>query len=396
MTLGAVIDHVDSTVRRWVKEENQVRMPQSLPSNQTPAYHGPVHTRSLPLARKAGDLRALAAAVERLPADAEPTGALRLQLVDLLRKADPQGDADRTLISRTSAFVNRKLEGDLFIDFLRGELQRRKLRPSDAPLSSKPSVGVPGMNAAARPFEPFENSIGMRFTYVPPGRFRMGSPPDEVDRGEDEDQVEVAAVAGFHLGVFEVTSREFAAVMGGPPGKDGAGKIAPAPPMDATETANLPASSVSWDMAVEFCRKLSEAAAEKAAGRRYRLPREVEWEYACRAGTKTPFSCGSDLSSEFAWFSGARQRRDRPRAVGVGKPNAWGLYDMHGNVREWCEDRYSSLLEATLPSLPTVAPTDQLPAREPIERVLRGGSWFNSQADCRSAARLSEKPGKRT
>jgi formylglycine-generating enzyme required for sulfatase activity len=214
------------------------------------------------------------------------------------------------------------------------------------------------------------NSIGMRLVLIPAGSFRMGSPPDEAMRVNDEGPVQVVRIdQPFYLGVFPVTQREYEAVMKGNPAhfhrKNGGGP-------------DLPVEQVSWDDAVSFCRKLSALPEEKKAGRVYRLPAEAEWEYACRAGTTTPFSFGAALSSTQANFDGTRPYgavaagpfRQTTTKVGSFEANAWGLYDMHGNVWEWCQDWYTP----------------------GTHRALRGGSWNSSGHVCRSARRQRYAP----
>ncbi len=138
---------------------------------------------------------------------------------------------------------------------------------------------------------------------------------------------------------------------------------------------------VSWNDAVEFCRRLSERPAEKAAGRVYRLPSEAEWEYACRAGSPGELASGDDAQQlgDYGWY--AANGGGQTHAVGQKKPNAWGLYDMHGNAWEWCAawyERYSgrSLIDPTGPSQGT-------------DRVFRGGSWNHAASYCRSANRTA-------
>jgi formylglycine-generating enzyme required for sulfatase activity len=141
--------------------------------------------------------------------------------------------------------------------------------------------------------------------------------------------------------------------------------------------ATNPVEKVSWDDAVEFCRMLSELPAEKAAGNVYRLPTEAEWEYACRAGTTTKYSFGDDGSElgTYGWFSLNSGRKAHP--VGGKQPNALGLFDIHGNVREWCQDRHGAY--------PSGAVTDPTGPTTGSARVFRGGSWGNAAGRCRSA-----------
>jgi formylglycine-generating enzyme required for sulfatase activity len=150
------------------------------------------------------------------------------------------------------------------------------------------------------------------------------------------------------------------------------------------ENADLPVENVSWDDTVEFCKKLSDLPEEKKAGRLYRLPTEAEWEYACRAGSKTAYAFDDEegLLPEYGWFK--RNSSDRTHTVGLLEPNAWGLYDMHGNVWEWCSDWYGEY--------PKGAVSDPTGPCEGSDRVNRGGGWYNEAANCRSAIRHGIDP----
>ena len=218
------------------------------------------------------------------------------------------------------------------------------------PVVSQPVVGQPGGT--------IENSIGMKLVLIPTGSFLMDSPASEARRDNDEAQVTVFITSPFSLGVHEVTQSQYESVMGNNP--------------SGFKGANNPVDTVSWDDAVAFCAKLSALPAEKSAGHVYRLPTEAEWEYACRAGTTTAFSFGDDEQDlgKYAWFG--RNSGDTTRAVGEKHPNGWGLYDMHGNVWEWCSDAEGSF------------------------RVFRGGSWFYNAANCRTAFRGGYHPTFRT
>ena len=193
------------------------------------------------------------------------------------------------------------------------------------------------------------NSIGMMLKPVPAGAYTMG---------EGEESHQVMLRRPFLLGVYEVTQEQYQRVMGSNPSKF----VGP----------QYPVENVSWNDAMEFCRKLSSLPEEKAAGRVYRLPTEAEWEYACRAGTTTTYSFGDDesLLSEYAWSR--IDADDQTHAVGQKKPNPWGFYDMHGNVWEWCGDLFN-------PSSGSA-------------RVDRGGSWNDFATDCRSASRSKNYP----
>jgi formylglycine-generating enzyme required for sulfatase activity len=224
------------------------------------------------------------------------------------------------------------------------------------------------------------NSVGMKLVLVPAGTFLMGSPESEAERGDDEGPCRRVTIARpFYMGVFPVTQAEYEKVMGGNPAQFRKG---------AGGGPSHPVEQVSWDDAVEFCRRLSALAAEKEWTRAYRLPTEAEWEYACRGGKSTPFAFGDSLSGEQANFDGSRPYgavRPKPPAgkttkAGAYPPNAWGLCDMHGNVWEWCQDWYAESYRHA-----------GGPARGD-RRVLRGGWWNNSGHLCRSARRNKYAP----
>ena len=222
--------------------------------------------------------------------------------------------------------------------------------------------------------DPIENSVGMVLVPIPAGEFLMGSLETEPGRQDDEVQHQVTLTKPFLLGVHEVTQGQWQAVMGTTPWK---GK------QYVKEGDDYPATYVSWNDAVEFCRKLSEI-----EGLEYRLPTEAEWEYACRAGTTTAYSFGDDASElgEYAWYRENAWEAGQKYAhtVGQKKPNPWGLYDMHGNVWEWCEDRYG-VYHAGAATDPTGPASGDL-------RVLRGGSFSNRSSYVRSANRYFLQP----
>lgn len=207
-----------------------------------------------------------------------------------------------------------------------------------------------------------DNSVKMKFIWCPPGRFVMGSPKSERGRGSDEGQVDVVLTVGFWIGKYEVTQGEWEEVMGTAPWK---GKE------DRKEGPEFPAIDVSWDDAVAFCRRLTDRDRRDgllATTLEYALPTEAQWEYACRAGTTTRYSFGDDDSvlgdygEPFRLFGGLGIA-----PVGKKKANPWGLHDVHGNVAEWCRDRYSLELPGGND------PEEAAPADRQIHRVNRGG-----------------------
>ena len=245
-----------------------------------------------------------------------------------------------------------------------------------------------GSPAHAQPPRTTTNSIGMKLVLIPKGTFLMGSPPSE--RGsEDERQHKVTITKDYYLSAFEVTQAQYEKVMGKNPSHFQGDRVAERHPETGrvvrdVDSANHPVDSVSYDDAVEFCKKLSELPDEKKVGRVYRLPTEAEWEYACRAGSKTALSIGESAKflGDYAWFDANCKKQTHP--VGEKKPNTWGLYDMRGNVWEWCSDWYGEY--------PKGAVNNPIGPEQGSIRVFRGGSWFNLPAICRSAIRDGNTP----
>jgi formylglycine-generating enzyme required for sulfatase activity len=216
---------------------------------------------------------------------------------------------------------------------------------------------------------------GPRFVWLPWGIFTMGSPTNEVDRYANEGpQTQVTLTRGFFLGRYEVTQGEYLAVMGSNPSY-------------FTGDTNRPVERVSWHDATNYCARLT--AQERLAGRlpagwAYRLPTEAEWEYACRAGTTNRFYYGDDPGytqlANYAWYSANSGSTTHP--VGGKLPNRWGLYDMAGNVWEWCSDWYGAY--------PGGSVTDPQGPASGSNRVVRGGSWSFNAFHCRSASRYGD------
>ena len=238
-------------------------------------------------------------------------------------------------------------------------------------------LGVGPSISSAQPPKTITNSIGMKLVLIPEGTFMMGSPESEEGRKENETQHEVTISKDYYLGVYEVTQAQYEKVMGKNPSHFQGAIV-------GNENADLPVENVSWHDAVEFCKKLSDLPEEKKAGRVYRLPTEAQWEYACRAGSKTTYSFDDEegLLPEYGWFN--RNSSNRTHTVGLLEPNAWGLYDMHGNVWEWCSDWYDEY--------PKGAVSDPTGPKQGSIRVYRGGCWYFGAAICRSAIRYGNSP----
>jgi formylglycine-generating enzyme required for sulfatase activity len=261
-------------------------------------------------------------------------------------------------------------------------------------------LALPGWSdgKGKKPPRQIANCVGMKFVLIPQGKFTIGSPGDEKGRNRDEERHEVEITKAFYLGVYEVTQEQFEKVMGFNPSyfsargsgskgtayedwsKPGGGKDKVE---DLVSTSDFPVENVSWGEAVEFCQKLSALPAEQRAARTYRLPSEAEWEYSCRGGASSyeVFHFGNSLSSVQANFRGSIPYGEATKGpwlertckVGSYMPNAFGLYDMHGNVWEWCGDRYEYEGDRNF-------------------RVRRGGSWGDAGDHCRSAIRLRRAP----
>ncbi len=226
-----------------------------------------------------------------------------------------------------------------------------------------------GPNPANR--DRIRNSIGQEFVYTKPGTFMMGSPPDEPGRNLDERQHQVTLTKGFFIQTTEVTQGQWRKVMGNNPSSfKSCGE-------------DCPVERISWRGALAFIMKLNR----KEGTNRYRLPTEAEFEYAARAGNTTSFFCGDsgDCIYEYGWYNSNSGTKSHP--VGQKLANAWDLYDMHGNVWEWCQDWYKK-------NYPPGSVTDPTGPSTGWKRVARGGSWYYSIRGLRSAFRNGFEPDK--
>ncbi|MCL2186098.1 MAG: formylglycine-generating enzyme family protein [Treponema sp.] len=279
----------------------------------------------------------------------------------------------------TDAFIAPEIAENIILEFVCAlgwqikKSEPEKIEAKNIPTSPSPSTPSQKINA--------------NFVYIKGGTFMMGSPKNEHGRNDDETQHQVT-VSSFYMCKFTVTQKEYRKIVGYNPSR--------------FIGDNLPVENVSWFDAIEYCNKLSQREGltpaytidnyevtwnRKANGSLetsgYRLPTEAEWEYACRAGTKTAYNTGSNFTDNTTgWFD--NYTGDTTNPVGQKPANAYGLFDMHGNVDEWCWDWYDDY--------PSGAQTDPTGAVSSIYRVLRGGSWLISAAAARSANRNSYDP----
>ncbi|MEO8497949.1 MAG: SUMF1/EgtB/PvdO family nonheme iron enzyme [Planctomycetota bacterium] len=307
-------------------------------------------------------------------------------LEGLKGKADDNKSGDVTL-SELSKYVNYQTKKHVFArfnssqqPFLRGEFTLEAMEFSFGTIGggdNRPAMPMtlPAEGTKAGEVRRFNEALNLPMAWCPPGQFTMGSPPGEAGRDDDEDQLQVTLSRGYWLACTEVTQSQWKSVM-------------PTQPWRVESTVadgdDFPATNVSWEDAVKFCEALTkrEVQAERLRqGDAYRLPTEAQWEYACRAGTDSAYSFGDDARqlAEFGWF-GAVGATASAHEVGQKRPNAWGLFDMHGNVAEWCRDEYHERYDATAVIRP---------AGQELKRVLRGGAWNMGPELCRSAVRYA-------
>ena len=236
--------------------------------------------------------------------------------------------------------------------------------------------------------EDLGNGVKLEMVAIPEGRFMMGSPNYELDRDTSEGPYHAVDITSFFIGKHEITQLQWRAVSALP-------KVSQDLHYDPSKFkgATYPVEQISWYEAIEFCARLSQK-----TGKEYRLPSEAEWEYACRAGTASPFSYGPTLTSQQANYQGQSTYGNGPKGVyresttPVGRfpANEFGLYDMHGNVYEWCLDCWhKNYKDAPLDGSPWMTKKDSDP------RVLRGGSWYNKPRYCRAANRSRYTPNNR-
>ena len=265
---------------------------------------------------------------------------------------------------------------------------------SDAP-SSQPTT--PADVSVTQPAKELAidlgNNVSMKLALIPAGKFMMGSPKDEEARegygmrlmllgpvDNESPRHEVTISKPFYMGAYLVTQEQYEQVMGKNPSESNKGP-------------QYPVENVNWYDADEFCKKLSQQ-----TGKNVHLPTEAQWEYACRAGTTTPFNTGKTISTDQANYKGEEvygdgkkgENRGKTTPVDAFKPNAWGLYDMHGNVYQWCADWYGKDYYAKGHNIDPVGPPTGPERTTNGLKILRGGSWFSPPQECRSAYRYPD------
>jgi formylglycine-generating enzyme required for sulfatase activity len=299
--------------------------------------------------------------VEQRRADEKAEAERRAAIVEEQRRADEKAEAERR-----AAIVKEQRRAEE-----NAEAERQAVIVEEQRRVAAPKVELP----KTRTFD-LGNGVNLEMLLIPVGTFMMGSPESEAERRNNETQHQVTISKPYYLGIYPITQAQWQQVMGNNPSHFKGDKL-------------LPVENVSWDDTQAFCLKLKEITQTS-----FCIPTEAQWEYACRAGTTTPFHFGSELNGSQAncngnkpypkiegWFGIKNKGPYLGKISPVGKysANAWGLYDMHGNVWEWCTDWYGDY--------PTGSVTDPIGPATGSDRVFRGGSWGSVAVRCRSANR---------
>ena len=243
-----------------------------------------------------------------------------------------------------------------------------------------------------------DEATSLTMLWIPPGRFWMGSPEEESERRTNEGPQHLVQLQGFFMSQTPITQAQWREVADWKPNKGERAwskKLNPNPSRFNGE--QRPVEQVSWEDAMEFCHRLSQR-----TGRHYTLPSEAQWEYACRAGTTTPFHWGATISTNLANYNGREvygdgekgEYRQQTMDVASFPANPWGLHDMHGNVWEWCADQWHDNYEGA-PEDGRAWIDEGAKANDLKLRLLRSGSWIDGPWDCRSAYRIVIHPGHR-
>jgi len=370
--LGPVADFVAASVTKWTEDIGKPK--------QTPFLTAPVEARRLPLALRADDVATLIETVKRQSLQGDFTEAFRTQLANAIARANLSLSADREFVTITRNFTQGAFPAAVFLRYATPEIERL-LRPDllIAPFSASvaKSRQADWADHLETPVET-QNSIGMALKLIPPAEFLMGSSGADIAATANAamsdyelgygfleyPQHRVRISQPFYMGVYEVTQQEWQTVMGSNPSHFQGDQS----DVKNLDTTRFPVETVSWYDAVEFCNRLSEregktpcyqlssiersdgaiksAIVSFLSGTGYRLPTEAEWEYSCRGGTTSAFHFGNVLNGTQANVDGtspygtSSKGPDLERTTRVGSyaGNAFGLFDMHGNVKEWCQD----------------------------------------------------------
>jgi formylglycine-generating enzyme required for sulfatase activity len=323
-------------------------------------------TRWALIAAKRGNANRLIASIKKT----YPNASKQSELGQLLERHQKRASAEKTKVLVLAVVLIGLVSGfaKVMVDNHREELRiaaeaKAKAEAERSELPKKIQVTTAGAQLNVL----LTDALAQSFALVPSGSFTMGSSSNEEGASSDESQVEVTVSQSFWLAKTELTQAQWVAVMGSNPSE--------------FKGLNLPVENVSWEDAQAFIAKLNEKQI-LPQGWKFALPSEAQWEYACRAGEKGPYSGGS--LDEVGWYDG--NGGSRTHGVVQKKPNALGLYDMHGNVYEWCSDWYEDTLKGGI---------DPVGPASGDRRVGRGGSWYVDASRCRAAFRAGFVPGYR-
>jgi formylglycine-generating enzyme required for sulfatase activity len=285
----------------------------------------------------------------------------------------PEAERNRAIAQGVLDEIRRKIAEEEAQRRQEEEQKGREFEFEVVFVNAKGNITSRRKEKACQKIEDLGKGVTLEMVYIPGGTFTMGSPETEAKRGSDEGPQHKVTLSPFFMGKYPVTQKQWETIMGNNP--------------SGFKGANRPVENVSWEDAADFCEKLSQK-----TGKNYRLPTEAEWEYACRAGTTTPFYFGETITPDLVNYDGKNPYGSAPKGryreettdAGSFPPNAFGLYDMHGNVYEWCQDWIGDY-----PSNPV---TDPVGPSSGSYRVGRGGGWLAYAGYCRSADRYRGSP----
>ena len=364
--VGLYVDHVEQVALEKQRQADQAAEAERVAAEQAEQQ------RQADQAAEAERVAAEQAEQQRQADQAAEAERVAAEQAEQQRQADQAAEAERVAAEQ----AEQQRQADQAAEAARlaaeqAEQQRQADQAAEAARLAAEQAEVVSLPGGA----------SMAFVWIAPGVFQMGSPASEAGRRDNEGPVhEVAIGEGFWLGKYEVTQGQWESVLGDRPWSGKWGVV---------ENSSHPAVYISWDAVQRFIGRLNEAAGASL----YRLPSEAEWEYACRAGSRTRWSFGDDERqlTDYAWYdANAWDVGERyTHAVGLKRPNPWGLYDMHGNVSEWVQDRYSKRYYNSSPRVDPRGPSSG------ADRVVQGGSFYSSAQAARSAFRYGLSPDAR-